>query len=71
MEGQQVGKAYKCFCIYKEAFWRKNGFTGMVLGPNDISISSIDNTPHNSKKGVMLSLVVADRVEEFEKLNEN
>ncbi|KAJ6667610.1 hypothetical protein lerEdw1_016731 [Lerista edwardsae] len=56
-----MGSVIKCMMYYKEAFWKKMGFCGMMLIDDEeapISVTLDDTKPDNSKPAIMGFILV-------------
>jgi monoamine oxidase len=49
-----LGTLAKCFAIYDEPFWRKDGLTGMALKIDGTVKEMFDNTPPEGSPGVLM-----------------
>lgn len=49
-----LGTLAKCFAIYDEPFWRKDGLTGMALKLDGTVKEMFDNTPPEGSPGVLM-----------------
>ncbi|TVP45316.1 MAG: FAD-dependent oxidoreductase [Mongoliibacter sp.] len=62
----EMGTVGKCFMVYKEPFWRKEGFSGQAFADENSPFQSIfDSSPKDGEYGVILAFTIADRAEQF------
>lgn len=52
-----MGTLMKCDAVYKTPFWRAKGLSGSGVLDNGAVRASFDNSPHDSKVGVLLAFV--------------
>ena len=57
MERSPAGQAIRCYAVYSEPFWRKDGFTGQGVDMDGIPHASLDVTPREGKPGVLTAYI--------------
>jgi monoamine oxidase len=58
------GCVYKCYAIYDKPFWRENGFSGMTFSTDELITFSLDCSPTNLSKGILMGFVLAENARE-------
>ncbi len=61
IDNMQMGTVIKCHAVYDEPFWRKAGLSGASFAIDETVELSVDNSVPNSPKGILASLIHADR----------
>jgi monoamine oxidase len=59
----EMGKVIKCHAVYETPFWREKGLSGASFSPDEIVDLSVDNSTPGSSRGILASLIHADRAE--------
>lgn len=65
----EMGTVIKCHAVYAHPFWRNKGFSGTSLGLDEVVELSVDNSVPGSEKGIVTSLIHAERAKELLKLS--
>jgi monoamine oxidase len=60
-----MGAAMKCFCVYKEPFWRKKGFSGQIVSDTSPVKVTFDCTDKEGDMGVLLTFVEAQEARQL------
>lgn len=64
-----MGKVVKCHAVYNAPFWRKKGLSGSSFDLEGLVELTVDNSCSGSPKGILASLIHADRAEYLLKLS--
>jgi monoamine oxidase len=57
-----MGTVIKCYAIYPQPWWRKQGMSGQVVADEDFPIQTFfDNSPSDGSKGVLMGFSLANR----------
>jgi monoamine oxidase len=50
-----LGTLAKCFAVYDEPFWRKDGLSGMALKIDGVAPEMFDNSPPDGSPGILMA----------------
>jgi len=66
----EMGTVVKIHVVYATPFWRDNGLSGASVCLDELVELSVDNSVQDSEKGIITSLIHADRAKDLLKLSE-
>jgi monoamine oxidase len=66
-KSQFMGDVTKIFAVYKEPWWRKQGYTGIILNTekDELFQASFDNSPVDAKQGILFAFCIGDKSKIF------
>jgi len=65
----EMGTVIKCNAVYDNPFWRDMGLSGAMICLDEVVELSVDNSIPGSDKGIITSLIHADRAKSLLKLS--
>jgi monoamine oxidase len=68
--GMPMGAAAKCFAIYDEPFWRRDGLSGQAVTDEAPCHVTFDSSPPDGRPGILLGFAEADGARELAALPE-
>ena len=65
-----MGDVTKIFAVYKDPWWRKNGYTGIILNTEkeELFQVSFDNSDVDAKKGVLFAFCIGNKSKIYQSL---
>ncbi|MBJ7427376.1 MAG: FAD-dependent oxidoreductase [Bacteroidia bacterium] len=70
INSMEMGTVVKIHVVYATPFWRDNGLSGASVCLDELVELSVDNSVQDSEKGIITSLIHADRAKDLLKLSE-
>ncbi len=70
IESMKMGTVLKTHAIYNKAFWREEGLSGMMTCLDEMVELTVDNSVPGSEKGIITSLIHADRAKALLQLSD-
>jgi monoamine oxidase len=70
INSMEMGTVIKSHAVYPKPFWRDKGFSGASTCLDEVVELSVDNSVLGSDKGIITSLIHADRAKELLKLSD-
>lgn len=70
INSMEMGTVIKCHAVYTKPFWRDKGFNGASTCLDEVVELTVDNSISGSEKGIITSLIHAERAKELLKLSE-
>lgn len=65
-----MGAVWKCYGVYPEPFWRKQGLNGVVASDQGYTRVVFDNSPYDGSRGILMGFVLADEARALSTLTE-
>ncbi|GAB3501620.1 FAD-dependent oxidoreductase [Spirosoma knui] len=65
-----MGSVWKCYAIYDNPFWRKQGLNGLAATPDGHVTVTFDNSPKDASQGVLMGFVLGNQAIEFSALSD-
>jgi len=70
IDSMEMGTVIKCHAVYDKPFWRDAKLSGSMFCIDELVELSVDNSVPGSDKGIITSLISADRAKSLLKLSE-
>jgi monoamine oxidase len=70
INSMEMGTVVKSHAVYDTPFWREKGLSGASICLDELVELSVDNSVPDSEKGIITSLIHADRAKSLLKLSE-
>jgi len=70
IDTMEMGTVIKCHAVYAKPFWRDKGLSGTSTCMDEVVELTVDNSIPGSEKGIITSLIHAERAKELLKLSE-
>jgi monoamine oxidase len=61
MQRMPMGSVIKCVAFYKEPFWRRDGFSGEVVGNTGLVRLVFDDSPEDGSSGALVAFITGDQ----------
>ncbi|RLJ33272.1 flavin-dependent amine oxidoreductase [Chryseobacterium sp. 7] len=71
INSMEMGTVIKCNAIYDRPFWEETGLSGSMVCLDEIVELSVDNSVPGSDRGIITSLIHANRAKELLQLSEH
>jgi monoamine oxidase len=66
LQRYSMGYVGKCFMIYKEPFWRQQGFSGQAVADENSPFQTLfDCSPADGKYGIMMGFTIGNRAKAY------
>jgi monoamine oxidase len=66
-----MGAVIKCFAIYDEPFWRREGLSGTAVSSGGPLTLTLDNSPPSGSPGILVGFLEGDHARTFGRVSEN
>jgi monoamine oxidase len=70
IDSMEMGTVTKCHAVYAKPFWRAQGLNGSSTCLDEVVELTVDNSVPSSEKGIITSLIHADRAKSLLKLSD-
>lgn len=70
IDSMEMGTVIKCHAVYATPFWRVQGLNGSVTCLDEVVELAVDNSVPGSERGIITSLIHADRAKSLLKLSD-
>jgi monoamine oxidase len=66
-----MGTVWKCYTVYDRPFWQHKGLNELAAQGDGFASLTIDNSPKDSSKRIMMGFVLVNQAKEFSLLSES